>query len=200
MPLLYDILYVICAFMGLLVSHIFYSFHMFDVIVRSPLLVNILKSLWRPRRELLLTLVLFLVIEYVFTTFSYWYFGKDYPLNECISIISCFMTNVDQTFKNDGGIGAYMEMKVGNEEEVYDSTWDIPFSRIFFDQLFNLMLVILIVQIIAAIMIDTFGALRDETSTIRELITTSCIVCGKTRDEIERDDENFDYHIHVSSR
>lgn len=62
------------------------------------------------------------------------------------------------------------------------------------------MLVILIVQIIAAIMIDTFGALRDETSTIRELITTSCIVCGKTRDEIERDEDNFDYHIHVSIR
>ena len=79
-------------------------------------------------------------------------------------------------------------MKVDNDNESYDSSWDIPFSRIFFDQLFNLMLVILIVQIIAAIMIDTFGALRDETSTIRELITTSCIVCGKTRDEIERDE------------
>ena len=62
------------------------------------------------------------------------------------------------------------------------------------------MLVILIVQIIAAIMIDTFGALRDETSTIRELITTSCMVCGKTRDEIERDEDNFENHIHVSVR
>ena len=59
------------------------------------------------------------------------------------------------------------------------------------------MLVILIVQIIAAVMIDTFGALRDETSTMRELITTSCIVCGKTRDEIERDETNFDSHIRV---
>ncbi len=167
MQLLYDLLYMVFAFCGLFLSHIYYSFHVLDIIVRSPLLVNILKSLWRPRRELLLTLVLFLVIEYMFTTFAYWYFGKDYPLNECISLISCFLTNVDQTFKNDGGIGAYMEMKVENEREFYDSSSDIPFSRILFDQLFNLMLVILIVQILAAVMIDTFGALRDETSTIR---------------------------------
>lgn len=51
------------------------------------------------------------------------------------------------------------------------STGDkIRYGRVIFDNLFNVFLVILTIQIIQAIIIDTFGALRDEHNKISDSI------------------------------
>jgi hypothetical protein len=56
-----------------------------------------------------------------------------------------------------------------------------------FDNMFNLILVILVVQIIQGIIIDTFGALRDEHNKITDSIENKCMICGKNRDFIEKE-------------
>ena len=51
----------------------------------------------------------------------------------------------------------------------------------------------------AAILIDTFGKMRQEKNNIAELVTSTCLICGRERDEIERKGEDFDKHVKVSS-
>jgi inositol 1,4,5-triphosphate receptor type 1/inositol 1,4,5-triphosphate receptor type 3 len=63
----------------------------------------------------------------------------------------------------------------------------INYPRFIYDNLFNVLLVILIVEIISGIIIDTFGALREEHNKITESIENKCMICGKNRDTIERE-------------
>ena len=37
----------------------------------------------------------------------------------------------------------------------------------------------LIVQVLAAILIDTFGKMRHEKNKIEELVTSTCLICGR---------------------
>lgn len=58
-------------------------------------------------------------------------------------------------------------------------------------------MLILITQVFAAILIDTFGDMRNEKNKIEELVNSTCLICGKERDEIERDGEDFTKHVKV---
>jgi len=55
-------------------------------------------------------------------------------------------------------------------------------KRFIFDNVFNVILVILVVEIISGIIIDTFGALREEHNKITDSIENKCMICGKNRD------------------
>ncbi len=63
----------------------------------------------------------------------------------------------------------------------------INLKRFFFDNFFNVILVILVVEIISGIIIDTFGALREEHNKITDSIENKCMICGKNRDQIEKE-------------
>jgi len=58
----------------------------------------------------------------------------------------------------------------------------ISVRRFIFDNTFNVILVILVVEIISGIIIDTFGALREEHNKITDSIENKCMICGKNRD------------------
>lgn len=59
---------------------------------------------------------------------------------------------------------------------------ELNMKRFIFDNMFNVILVILVVEIISGIIIDTFGALREEHNKITESIENKCMICGKNRD------------------
>ncbi len=51
---LYYIIYAMTAIVGLSVSPFFFFFHLFDILVREPVLLNVVKSVWNPRKSILL--------------------------------------------------------------------------------------------------------------------------------------------------
>ena len=57
---IYYILYAMCAIVGLVVSPFFFFFHLFDILVRYPVLLNVVKSVWNPRKQICYTFFLFL--------------------------------------------------------------------------------------------------------------------------------------------
>eukprot|EP01017_Pseudomicrothorax_dubius_P003234 TRINITY_DN10409_c0_g1_i3.p1 TRINITY_DN10409_c0_g1~~TRINITY_DN10409_c0_g1_i3.p1 ORF type:complete len:299 (+),score=84.07 TRINITY_DN10409_c0_g1_i3:34-930(+) len=78
------------------------------IVLRSSILRYIVVSLWRSRWPFILTILLFCVIEYEFSIISYLAFHDDYGFF-CDSIISCIKVNIDQTFKQDGGAGGFLD-------------------------------------------------------------------------------------------
>lgn len=96
--ILYYFIYTIFAFLGLLGHFIFVSFLLYDVVLRSSLLRYIVLSLWRSRWPFVLTIILFLIFQYQFTIISYVFFNEEYGFF-CDSLLTCFITNIDQTFK-----------------------------------------------------------------------------------------------------
>ena len=101
---------------------------------------------------------------------------------------------MDQAFKNDGGFGAFMDpIYTSNEDE---ETISVDIGRLFFDQLSNFILLILIVQILAGLIIDKFGEIREDSENMEEELKNTCVICGESADIIERKTgETFDYHI-----
>lgn len=90
--------YIIFALMGLIVHPFFFVFHLSDVL-RIELLKNVVKAVWRPRIPLLLTLLVFLLIEYYFTLIGYSVYNDNYVTGSCDALWKCFFTTFDQTFK-----------------------------------------------------------------------------------------------------
>ncbi len=55
-----------------------------------------------------LTFLVFILVEYYFGVIGYMYFWDDYSSGRCDVMWQCFMETFDQTFKNGGGIGDYL--------------------------------------------------------------------------------------------
>ena len=116
-----------------------------------------------------------------------------YPDFTCYSLFSCFTITLDQTFKNNGGFGLFMEQIYTTDEENESTSYNI--GRLFFDQLSNFVLLILIVQILAGLIIDKFGQMREASENMEEELKSNCIICGEKGDNIERKTgETFEYH------
>jgi hypothetical protein len=69
-------------------------------------------------------------------------------------MIYCFLYILDWTFKANAGIGGHLTDV--NQEKKY------LFGRVLYDNMFNVFVVIILVQIVAGIIIDTFGSLREK--------------------------------------
>merc|ERR1712054_31164 len=88
--------------------YILFSAHLLLMFLHFPEVKKVLLSMYRPWRSLLLTFCLFIVIVYFFAVFAY----ADvvhYPENTCESLAQCFITTFDQGFKNDGGVGGFLD-------------------------------------------------------------------------------------------
>merc|ERR1719446_1488186 len=95
--------------------------------------------------------------------FSFTMFGistnvaVNYAENTCVEMFSCYVTTVYEGLRMGGGIGDFLTpitiMQTGN--------WSL---RSVFDLLFFFLISVILFNIIAGIIIDMFGALRDQTN------------------------------------
>jgi len=183
------------------------------MVLRFPSLRNILLAVWRPRAAILLTLLFLIILMYFFALIAYAFFAHDYGDGTCNSLITCLVTTVDQSFKNDGGISGFLTDSYTVDETeatfidsdgvlgsyVSNRTASVRIGRLLFDNLFNLILLIMVMQILAGLIIDTFGALRDEEEKKKDEIDNYCMICGEDRENIERKTAKlFEDHVFVS--
>lgn len=154
---LYYIIYAGTAIVGLAYSPFFFFFHLFDVLVRYPVLLNVVKSVWIPKKQIFFTYFLFIVLIYVFTLFAYYWISDSYPAGFCDSTWICLVTAIDRSFKADGGLGGWLNYPTNKED---NNGYFI--TRFFFDNIYFILLMTIIVNIIQGIIIDTFGSLRED--------------------------------------
>jgi len=191
--ILYYILYGAFAVLGTVVHPFFLTFHLTEVLIRYPTLQDVVRSFWEPKKALGLTFVLFVILEYFFTLIAYRFFYEDYGGN-CESTIHCFLYTFDYTFKANGGIGGQLisvtETPAG----------EIKLGRFFFDNIFNIIIVIVVVSIVAGIIIDTFGSLREKDNEKKMDVQEICFICGFDRETFDRKSDaggGFIGHIKV---
>ncbi|KAM7363236.1 inositol 1,4,5,-trisphosphate receptor isoform 1-T15 [Cochliomyia hominivorax] len=76
--LLYHCIYIFFCFCGLLFHPFFYSLLLFDVVYREETLVNVIRSVTRNGRSIVLTAVLALILVYLFSIIGYMFFRDDF--------------------------------------------------------------------------------------------------------------------------
>ena len=79
--------------------------------------------------------------------------------------------------------------------------WELEGSnlylRFFFDNFFNLLEIQIMLNMVAGIIIDEFGALKEKLSLRDEDMEQTCFVCGIDRDKLERSKNGFEFHYKI---
>ncbi|OMJ77245.1 hypothetical protein SteCoe_23193 [Stentor coeruleus] len=182
----YYILYAVFSILGIIVHPFYFSLLLLDVIYRYPALHNVVNSIYLPRKALVLTFLLLLVIIYIFSIIGYWLFF-DYLSPDCKTLLQCLLTIWDRSFKNDGGIGGYLG---------YPITPSYDAGRFFYDNIYNIIVVIVLMGVVQGIIIDTFARLREGQEFSTKDRESKCFICGLQRDFIEKKTSSgFEHHI-----
>ncbi|XP_010888608.2 inositol 1,4,5-trisphosphate receptor type 2 isoform X3 [Esox lucius] len=81
LPFLYHVGYVIVCMLGLFVHEFFYSFLLFDLLNREETLLNVIKSVTRNGRSIVLTAVLALILVYLFSIVGFLFLKDDFSMD-----------------------------------------------------------------------------------------------------------------------
>jgi inositol 1,4,5-triphosphate receptor type 1/inositol 1,4,5-triphosphate receptor type 3 len=193
--ILYHTLYFIFAILGVAFHPFFLAFCLTYLIVRSSVLINVLKAAYEPRYQIIYTLFLFVVVYYIFSIFSYMIFHTDYNEsleNACHSLWGCLFVTIDQSYKNDGAIGGFLPVPFSPS----GSDLEVEWGRVFYDYIFNFIVAILLTEILSGIIIDKFSELREANEEIEKDNNSLCFVCDQEREDLEKElgYNGFRYH------
>jgi len=170
-------------------AHILHSILLLDIIKKNSTVADVLKAIWHPWRPLMATIILLAISLYIFSFWLFMMFRRSLLLDECDSLINCLIATLTFGMRMGGGIGEHLGF---NEK----STNSAP--RVIYDMLFFVLVLIILLNIIFGIIIDTFADLRDQ-KTERLMDTVSvCFVCGLGKVDFDRaagDHRGFRRHI-----
>lgn len=192
---LFKVGYLLFVLMGLLISPLFYPVLLLNLVYREETLRNVIKSVTKNGKSILITVVLGLIVILLFAIVAHKFFpevihidlkddNKEYPCK--ISLSKCYLTHINYGLRNGGGIGDIM-YPASTEESGYYLYF--AFVLVFFT------FIITIVQLIFGIILDQFGALRSEKESKEQILRDTCFVCGLHRSDFEKKNVKFDDHV-----
>ncbi|KAL4475530.1 hypothetical protein ABPG72_009219 [Tetrahymena utriculariae] len=196
----YLLIYFFFSLGGILWNDLFYSLLLLDIIERSLVLQNVIKAVTQNIIQVLMTVVLEVTLIYIYSmigyfsptlkeTFLYYGPGTDEHYNICNNAITCFSTFLNQGIRAGGGIADYL----------YTPSQDDPtseyISRFFFDISFKIITIIIMLNILFGIIIDTFGELREERNEKMQDKKNKCFICNIERSQFENNRINFQKHL-----
>lgn len=165
-----------------------YPLLLLDLIKQNEELVNVLKSITLNMRQLFLTLVLGLIVVFLFSCYSFMFLQADFDPEDslyCDSLWNCFSTTLYYGTRSGGGIG----------DALSTPSPDRSVERMIFDMLFFLVIIIIFLNIIFGIIIDTFAELRDSRTAYMDDVMNVCFVCGTERNVIDLRGRGWSYHF-----
>ena len=89
--------------------------------------------------------------------------------------------------RNGGGIGDVLRSPSNNES--------LFAFRVLYDMLFFFIVIIIVLNLIFGVIIDTFADLRSEKQQKEETLKNTCFICGLERKAFENKHVTFDDHI-----
>ncbi|XP_067209900.1 inositol 1,4,5-trisphosphate receptor isoform X4 [Linepithema humile] len=241
--LLYHLLYLIFCVLGIFMHPFFYSVLLFDVVYREETLLNVIKSVTRNGRSIILTAVLALILVYMFSIIGFMFFKDDFlvPVDEeiiasieqqvadtcsagdktkceatetvsryahevneekskselisvggelkeraCDSLVMCIVTTLNQGLRNGGGIGDILRAP--------SSVEPLFVARVVYDLLFFFVVIIIVLNLIFGVIIDTFADLRSEKQQKELILKNTCFICGLNRSAFDNKIVSFEEH------
>nr|XP_012602298.1 inositol 1,4,5-trisphosphate receptor type 3 [Microcebus murinus] len=242
MEFLYHVGYILTSVLGLFAHELFYSILLFDLIYREETLFNVIKSVTRNGRSILLTALLALILVYLFSIVGFLFLKDDFILEvdrlpdnrsrasplgmphgatafvgtcsgdkmdcasgvsvpealeedgeldsterACDTLLMCIVTVMNHGLRNGGGVGDILR-KPSKDESLFP-------ARVVYDLLFFFIVIIIVLNLIFGVIIDTFADLRSEKQKKEEVLKTTCFICGLERDKFDNKTVSFEEHI-----
>jgi hypothetical protein len=172
------------------------SFLLLAILTLDPTLKNISKAIRLKAKEIILTLVTACFIIWALTTIGFFYANEDFaatldnvPDNYCSNLIWCFLTELDYGTRFRGGISDLIK-RISYEKDIahYMFRW-------FYDLVYFILIIILMLEMVFGIIVETFRELRIEQTHYEIDKTDICFICGVRREALERNKKHFEEHI-----
>jgi len=201
--LLYYVLSIVNTSLGLLVHAFFFVPLLLDIVVQSRLLQKVIEAVTINSQSLGLTFLLVLVVIYQFTIVGQLFFhedyiwhyetaeGRDVEVDLCSDTMSCFMNTVYLGLNYEGLSQSLADVrdKIDHDHWGANIRWSV-------DLLFYVVVIVMLLNIIFGIVIDTFAQQRDLQKQIKDDIDNVCFVCGIDRNTFDRKHPiGFEHHI-----
>ena len=91
----------------------------------------------------------------------------------CNTLRMCIITTLNWGLRNGGGIGDVLR-NIGPADEFF-------YYRIVYDLTFFVILIVIVLNLIFGVIIDTFGDLRTEKNDKEDILNNTCFICGLER-------------------
>ncbi|KRX66923.1 Inositol 1,4,5-trisphosphate receptor itr-1, partial [Trichinella sp. T9] len=211
----YNMFYLLLCLCGLFVHEFFYCFLLFDIVLHEETLCNVIRSVTRNWRSIALTGILAVILVYTFSMVGFVLFSNDFwievePNDQtcaqsenctettnvpgepvkvpfCESLRTCILAVLRWGLSSGGGIGDVLRKPHPQEPLFY--------MRILYDLSFYFILIVIVLNLIFGVIIDTFADLRNEKQENEEIIRNTCFICGLERSHFENKPVSFDEHI-----
>ena len=189
----YYVGYFLCCMLAVFVNPLFHAPLLFDVVVRDDTLRNVIRSVTRNGKSIFMTAVFGLIIIYMFSVIGFLILRDDFLVEvngdderSCDSLIMCLVTTLNLGLRNGGGIGDVLKQKSVSEP--------LFVTRVIFDLSFFFIVIIIVLNLIFGVIIDTFADLRAEKNEKEENRRNTCFICGLDRSAFENRSTTFEMH------
>jgi hypothetical protein len=235
--------------MGLAYSYFFFCFNMLELLFINRTLLAVKTAITSSYKQLLWTLLLLLVIVWIFSLLGFYFMRILFDTNEnqilkqpvfvidwffylltqllvdgSSTIDTCTMTDALSSsmfrvlwlrYRNEDYWASTVTDEASLEwerrEELLDGVsctmdtdhYNTKLMKMFFELLFSVTMLIVLMQMVFGIIIDTFGSLREQQSEVQTQKRNYCFICGieKRRFELEalkdrHTNNGFLGHIH----
>ena len=196
---IYYILSLFFILLGMLVHPFFYCFVLFELVKRVEVMQIILKAMYVPLGNIVTTLILCIILEYIFAVIALTIYQSHFPIiKDTRNMLRTFIRMFDQTFKKDGGVGTYLDITREPGYTPFNARYYAG-TRFFFDLIFFLLINMIAFQVFFMIIIDYFSQSKEKTEEFTELSETKCLICELEREDLEKIYSNsksaFELHI-----
>lgn len=175
------------ALMGFFFSDFFFAFHLLGLIGKSSVLKNVIVAVTTNGKSLLLTGMLGCILVYLFSIIAFVMFQDHFEHDACVTLNNCVLHILTSGLRQGGGIGDRMK-EVNYGENMY-------LRRTIYDFLFWAIMIVIFLNILFGIIIDTFAELRDEKNKKEEDMRTKCLICGIDSYTFDRYGSGFHTHV-----
>ena len=199
---MYLIFYITISVIGVAFDQIYLSFLLLDFVIRFKTLRNVIQSVTRNKYALILTGVLILIIIYIYASIAFFFlrslmYNNNLNANDDTTVgeswwdtmISWYFNMISNGLRPGGGIGDVALPENFHNSKSYH-------TKLIFTASFHIIIIIIMLNIVFGIIIDTFAELRDEKKAIFEDQEDKCFICNMERYVFfEGDGEGFDAHV-----
>lgn len=167
-----------------------YGFHLLDLAMRSDLIQNVLQAVTQNAKSIVLTALLAVIVIYIYAVIGFFFINSSYTAAglDCATIYQCFFTTLVFGVENGGGIGGWFSYVPWSDTSLF-------FGRFFFDFTFYILIILLILNMVFGIIVNTFGALRDARREIEDDMNSKCFICSIGSEIFQRQALGFEHHI-----
>jgi hypothetical protein len=199
--LIYYTVYLTLSCMGLY-DYQFVVPLVFDIIKKFPLAMDVINSVIKPRKTIMWTLILGGFCAYIFAFITFEYFREDFhTVNDddgnhenpdpefvnCDTLGRCFGVFTYYGLIADGGAGDTLAYTLGLRG------WVIDF-------LYYVVIMLIMLNIIFGIIIDTFSERRQEVAQNLKDTLNICFICGIDKRTFDRAGDGTDgFRVHTKS-